>query len=78
MISLNHVYKQYHHTIAVEDLNLEVNSGEIVGIIGHNGAGKSTLFKCLTGQHLINHSNGRVFMLEVVGDRLRVPASKAT
>ena len=49
MISLSHVYKQYHNTIAVEDLNLEVSRGEIVGIIGHNGAGKSTTLKMIAG-----------------------------
>ncbi|MBO7377631.1 MAG: ABC transporter ATP-binding protein [Clostridia bacterium] len=35
---------------AVDDLSLEVRSGDVFGFIGRNGAGKSTTIKCLTGQ----------------------------
>jgi branched-chain amino acid transport system ATP-binding protein len=34
---------------ALQDLNLEVNEFEIVGLIGPNGAGKTTAFNCITG-----------------------------
>ena len=39
------------------DLNIEVNEGETVGLIGSNGAGKSTLLKLLVG--LVQHSSGQ-------------------
>lgn len=34
---------------AVEDINLSIESGEIMGLIGPNGAGKTTFFNCITG-----------------------------
>jgi ABC-2 type transport system ATP-binding protein len=49
MIKLTGVTKLYKHFAAVDDLNLEVKDGEILGIIGHNGAGKSTTLKMMVG-----------------------------
>lgn len=51
MIRLNHVSKTYakSQTKAVDDLTLEINSGEIFGFLGPNGAGKSTTIKMITG-----------------------------
>jgi ABC-2 type transport system ATP-binding protein len=43
------VKRDYEEVHAVEGLNLEINSGEMIGYIGSNGAGKSTTVKMLTG-----------------------------
>jgi Cu-processing system ATP-binding protein len=37
MIQLENVTKRYDNATVVHDLNLQINQGEIVGIIGHNG-----------------------------------------
>ena len=58
MIELNHVFKRYNDTTAVDDLTLQIADGEIVGIIGHNGAGKSTTLKMIAG--LIEPTSGAV------------------
>lgn len=50
MIQIENVTKTYNSTVrAVDNLNLTVNDGEIVGFIGPNGAGKTTTLKMLTG-----------------------------
>ena len=62
MIRLTEVNKLYNQFAAVSALNLEVNDGEIMGIIGHNGAGKTTTLKMIAG--LIAPTSGTV---EVMG-----------
>lgn len=49
MIEIKHLCKQFGSRIAVNDLSLVVNEGEILGFLGPNGAGKSTTMKMLTG-----------------------------
>ena len=51
MIELKHLSKSYRtqekEIVALEDINLTINDGEIFGIIGLSGAGKSTLVRCI-------------------------------
>ena len=47
MIELKNVTKDYDGHLALRNLNLTIQNGEIVGLIGHNGAGKSTTIKSL-------------------------------
>jgi ABC-2 type transport system ATP-binding protein len=51
MINISHLSKSYNKgsVKAVDDLNLEVRSGEIFGFLGPNGAGKTTTIKLLVG-----------------------------
>jgi ABC-2 type transport system ATP-binding protein len=62
MIQLVDVTKRYDDTIVVDHLNLQIDSGEIVGIIGHNGAGKSTTLKMIAG--LVEPTSGHVRVME--------------
>ena len=49
---------QFGGVVAVDNLNMEVNEGEIVALIGPNGAGKTTAFNVITGVYA--PTNGRV------------------
>lgn len=61
MIQLVNVTKRYDDTTVVDNLNLQINAGEIVGLIGHNGAGKSTTLKMIAG--LIEPTSGEVSVM---------------
>jgi len=58
MIELTNVSKRYNDTTVVKSLNLKIEVGEIVGIIGHNGAGKSTTMKMIAG--LVEPTSGSI------------------
>ncbi|PZR00160.1 MAG: sugar ABC transporter ATP-binding protein [Cereibacter sphaeroides] len=49
LIRMVNISKYYGQVRALENVNLTVNKGEVVGLLGDNGAGKSTLIKVLSG-----------------------------
>lgn len=52
------ISRDYEEVNAVQDINLEIESGEMIGYIGANGAGKSTTVKMLTG--ILEPSSGKI------------------
>ena len=52
------IAKRHHTFKAMEDFNLKVKKGEVLGILGKNGAGKSTLLKMITG--VVTPTNGSI------------------
>ena len=57
-ITIEHLTKQYGDFKAVDDLNLEIQDGELVGLLGPSGCGKSTTLFMLSG--LTEPSGGRI------------------
>lgn len=49
LLSLNNLSKRYGALVVTEDMSLDVEPGEILGILGPNGAGKTTLFNLIAG-----------------------------
>ena len=58
MIKLTSVKKSFGHVEVLKDISIEINEGEIYGLIGHSGAGKSTLLRCING--LESYDDGSV------------------
>src|SRR3974377_1047191 len=73
MIALDHVSKRYGTKVAVHDLNLHLEPGELFAFLGPNGAGKTTTIKMMCG--LLFPTSGRVllggFDVQKQGDRAR-------
>ena len=60
-ISMEHLTRRFGKLLAVDDVDLQVASGQFFGFLGPNGAGKSTTIKMLTG--LLAPSSGRIEIL---------------
>lgn len=49
MLKVSRVTKKYHKVVANDDINFELEDGQIAVLLGPNGAGKSTIMKCIIG-----------------------------
>ncbi|HXB09977.1 MAG TPA: ABC transporter ATP-binding protein [Puia sp.] len=74
MISLENIAKTYNkgQVLAVKDISLSVNAGELFGLIGPDGAGKTTLFRILTTLLLPDRGTAMVNGFDVVKDFVRI------
>lgn len=69
MIELVHLGKRFGRRLAVDDLTLKVEPGEIFGLLGHNGAGKSTAIGMMLGQVWPTAGEVRVCGHDVLAER---------
>ncbi|QIK69607.1 ABC transporter ATP-binding protein [Erysipelothrix sp. HDW6C] len=63
MIELKNISKSFGQQVALNDVNITLQSGEILGFLGPSGAGKTTTIKILTGQ--LNQSSGSAKILGI-------------
>ena len=66
MIKLMGVKKSFGNVQVLKDISIEINEGEIYGLIGHSGAGKSTLLRCING--LESYDDG---LVNVMGNEVK-------
>lgn len=57
-VEIRNVHKQLGKEMVLDDINLTVSEGEIIGLIGHNGSGKTMLLRLICG--LIYPTQGEV------------------
>lgn len=67
VIDIQHVNKAFGKIVALKDICLSVNEGEVFGLVGPDGAGKSTLFNILTT--LLRADSGQITLLGMDVDR---------
>lgn len=68
-LEVRHLRKRYRHNVAVDDLSLRVEQGEVFGILGPNGAGKTTTVECAEGLRRPDDGSVRVFGVDPYADR---------
>ncbi|MDR2336656.1 MAG: ABC transporter ATP-binding protein [Candidatus Nomurabacteria bacterium] len=70
-LQIYNLTKRYNNFVALDNVSLSVNQGDIYGLIGRNGAGKTTFFKCVMG--LAKITGGSV---EIAGQKRHLDAAR--
>ena len=60
LVEMRALHKRFGGVHAVDGVNLDLQPGEVVGVLGHNGAGKSVMMKMLSGAH--KPDGGQIFV----------------
>ena len=61
VLSMKDVTKVYNNSKVLDDVSIEINRGDIYGLIGNNGAGKTTLMRLISGQSFANGGSIELF-----------------
>ena len=72
MVQIDKLVKEYDGLLAVDNLDLELETGVVLGLVGPNGAGKTTTLRCLSG--IIPPTSGRILVDGHDLEKERVPA----
>jgi simple sugar transport system ATP-binding protein len=67
ILEVRNITKRFGGLVAVNDVSMGVNAGEVVGLLGDNGAGKSTLIKMVSGVY--HADEGKIFFM---GEEIRI------
>ena len=65
MISITHLKKSFAQQTVLNDINLQIGTGKIYGLVGRSGAGKSTLLRCINGLESYDEGSLKVDGIEV-------------
>ena len=71
LLRTENISKQFNGIYALKGIDMDIQEGEIHGLVGENGAGKSTLIKILTGVYSLDEGtvywNGALHLVELGG-----------
>lgn len=67
LLRTNHIFKAFMNNTVLNDISIELRSGECLALVGENGAGKSTLMKILTGIYKMDQGE-----IEIKGKRVEI------
>ncbi len=67
LLKANHIFKSFMSNTVLNDISIELHSGECLALIGENGAGKSTLMKILTGIYKMDRGE-----IEIRGKQVQI------
>ena len=72
MIQIENLVKRYGELLALDHLNLEIEEGEIFGLLGPNGSGKTTAINCMLALLKYDKGTVRIFGEEMSPDNYKV------
>lgn len=72
MIKINNLTKKYKEKLAVDNLNLEIKTGELFSLLGTNGAGKTTTIKMISTLILPTSGTTNINGLDIIKDREKI------
>ena len=72
MIEIRNLVKRYKDTIALDHLNLDIEEGEIFGLLGPNGSGKTTVINCLLALLKFDKGSIKIFGEEIQPDSYEI------
>ncbi len=74
LIAITEVKKRFGDVEVLKGINLDVERGEVVAIIGKSGSGKSTLLRCVNGLEMIDDGSIMVAGAQLIPDELHLKA----
>ena len=72
VININNLTKEFGDLIAINNVTLSIDEGQLFGLLGPNGSGKTTMIKMLTGQIRPTNGTAEILDVNVLNDPIKV------
>lgn len=77
LLKVENISKSYGPNPALKSVSLELNAGEVHGLVGENGSGKSTLLNIICGHPILRETGGYAGNLWLEGKAVQIPSPRA-